>query len=373
MQSPKSRKNLYIMDDYCKMAETTVSAGRRQAPESAAVRRLEMKRYAVSKYFKITMALAIFSTCLLLCAAIDNYRCYHPIELSAGRLSLLKENQYVRLNFNHYLVNRLNFHISAAYLQGSRTYDTYTVELDDHTFIQLCVYDQSTHRAMESFVNGYGERLTVRGKVSGRVDDDNLVWYDNVADFHISHLYQDHRIIQVTEEESLSRGHFVRICGYAGLTAAVLLFFSAGGIRTVYQESFENSKTYKEWLLGRNYSLERDLQQQKERLEILKQRQGKNTLKIVLGILAAAISFFWCVEEMIQFFDLSSIVPKIAVADVLFIWGITISCRAFLNSDMHHALEISELFLQDTIPVRIDRTLKIISVLRQRMDKEQQR
>lgn len=331
-----------------------------------------MKRYHVSKYFWFVFSAITFSLFLILFSLIDMALFKHPTKLNDSNVRKLRENSYVELKVERILMGENGYPIRGAYMSPSGMGENvrYTVAVGENTYIEMSFGEKESIQLLEGFSGGTGTGFTVRGRVSDvAIDQDIYQW--SIPGFDLENLIPDKRIIE-TSEKSVG-GYFKAKLLFAGaiLVVAGLLCFTGIGICPVDEPLFEETKQYKKLLAERNYNLEGDLEKAQNRKEELRQKQGKNTKWIWIGIVMALFGGHTYLYLATHYAEIGGSPWIILLMLVLFFCGIRTFWRAVLNSQWPPALKIATKFTLNTIPVQIEETSKIIGILRRRLAEQE--
>ena len=158
---------------------------------------------------------------------------------------------------------------------------------------------------------------------------------------------------------------------------AITLIFTVGGFKAEIQAPFEDSEKYRECVMGTNYDLEASLRREKENKEryYLEQKEcGKTALEgvgmFLLGLLINFLSTGF--DALVS----TSFLPMLPIGHIVGwyveYFGLKWIFRAYLNSNMAFAKEISEKFMQHTTSVKIEECSKMIAVIQNKL-REQER
>lgn len=331
-----------------------------------------MKRYHVSKYFWFVFSAITFSLFLILFSLIDLALFKHPTKLNDSNVRKLRENSYVELKVDRILMGENGYPISGVYMSPTGIGENicYAVAVGENTYIEMSFGDKESIELLNGFSDGTGPEFTVRGRVSDVAIDQNIYQW-GIPDFNLETLIPDKRIIEASEK-SVGR-YFKTKLLFAGviLVVAVLLCFTEIGIHPVDEPPFEETKQYKKLLVERNYNLEGDLEKAQNRKEELRQKQGKNTKWIWIGIVMALFGGHTYLYLATHYAEIGGPPWIILLMLVLFFCGIRTFWRAVLNSQWPPALTIATKFTLNTIPVQIEETSKIIGILRRRLAEEE--
>ena len=331
-----------------------------------------MKRYHVSKYFWFVFSAITFSLFLILFSLVDLALFKHPTKLNESNVRKLRENRYVELTVDRILMGENGYPISGSYLSpmGTGENTCYTVAVGENTYIEVSFGEKESLQLLKGFTGGTGTGFIVRGRVSKVAINPNP-YRGSIPGFDLENLIADKRILEASENSV--GGYFKIRLLFAGviLVVAGLLCFTEIGIYPVDEPLFEETKQYKKLLAQRNYNLEGDLEQAKNRKEELRQKQGKNKKWIWIGIVMALFGGRTYLYLSLHYAEIGGSPWIILLMLVLFFWGIRTFWRAMLNSRWPPALTIATKFTLNTIPVQIEETSKIIGILRRRLAEQE--
>ena len=334
-----------------------------------------MKRYSVSKYFKFILLLIVFSATFLILYLVQMHRYRFPTEVTAQNVRSLKRNQYVRITMDQYLAGKENVSGDTSTMTG---YVSYMVCIGDSAYLPVGFKDKELLTALESYSHGHGDQISFIGRVVkwDPSPEANYAWYYRIYEnFDADLLVKDTVIYQLNEKEVQTGYKILFMIGGIGMTVALLLFFTVGGICVTYARPFEESKRYKECVLGKINDLEDELRKEKRALEELRQEQKETKKRILLG----AGLFIGGILIIVVCFVLAYVFLQMYFAVGIYL-GMYVMCMgvkwlwyAFINSDLLLAKKISELFLIRSYSVRIEESIKIVSALKKRLWESQEK
>ena len=160
------------------------------------------------------------------------------------------------------------------------------------------------------------------------------------------------------------------------LGIAIILFFTVGGFEAEIQAPFEDSEKYRECVMGTNYDLEASLKREKENKEryYLEQKDSGKTALEGVGIVFAGI-LINLLSTGIDHLVPATVIPILPIGHIagwyVEYFGIKWIFRAYLNSDMIFAKEISEKFMQHTTSVKIEECSKMIAVIQNKIREQE--
>ena len=160
-----------------------------------------------------------------------------------------------------------------------------------------------------------------------------------------------------------------------GVIAEILFlirFFTGGGLSAVMDAPFEDSKDYKQCVMGVSYLLREDLERLQRTRQEYYDEQRQAWKRIILGmiILLAGIGLTSFSAAMIA--GLPWFTGGFFTVLVEFT-GIAMMFRAYLDADFPLAKKISESFMILSLPIKIERTAKMIAALTKRIREEDQK
>ena len=320
-----------------------------------------MKRYQVSKHFILTLFSFAIALTLLAVYFIGDERILVSRPLLDSDMADLKHGSYVNFDIDAVLTGKHN-DICAAITSGLKTYEYYTVRLKDGTWIRLGLFDEKTMASLKKFKKYKEWTMHLTGCID-RKHDFTLNWYQKSApEFDLNLLRQDIVINQVSDDPF----GLYRTMGIFFLFLTLFLFITIGGIRTVCVRPFEDSKSYRDCLLGRGFDLEKRLEKEEENLRIYKMEQKESRKSIliglallILGLLIVSISILIAMNAFLKLFVIGTIVGCYLVfMSPYWFWN------GFVNSGSLLAHKVSEMFLLRTTSVKIDETYKMIGALK---------
>lgn len=328
-----------------------------------------MKRYIVSKYFKFTLLLIAFSVTFLILYFFQVLRYRFPTEVTAQNIRSLKKNQYVRITMDQYLVEKENVPSETSTMVG---YVSYMICVGDSAYLPVGIQDKELLAALDAYSHGHGDQISFLGRAVKwePLSEANYAWYYHIYEnFDADLLVKDTVIYQLNEKE-VQTGYKILLlfCGI-GMSAALLLFFTVGGIQITYVRPFEESKRYKECVSGRIYDLDDELRKEKRALEELRQEQMETKKQVLQGagmIIGGILIMVTCFVLAYVFLQLYFSVG-IYLGMYVVCMGVKWLWYAFINSNLLLAKKISELFLVRSYSIRIEESIKIINALKKRL------
>jgi len=158
----------------------------------------------------------------------------------------------------------------------------------------------------------------------------------------------------------------------AALIIAIALFFTIGGFKKEMQMPFEDSQRYRECYMGTVYDLESILNREKENREryYSEQNKSRKTALQGFGIFLFGILIDW-LSTIIDHLIPASLLPILPIGHIagcyVEYFGLAWIFRAYLNSGMAYAKEISEKFMQYTTSIKIEECSKMIALIQKKL------
>ena len=188
-------------------------------------------KYNVSVSRRIVITAIIFIIgFIFLCIGISSYNKYnHALHLQTLDEQLLKEGKYVVGNIDTYIVgitygsNRYNG-VSEIHLTTRKTYDYYTVPIEQDSYIALLISDESVKEQLDTFEGGHGEDVYFEGIVIEPPTELNYEWNENAAEFNPENLVDSF----VIKEAKLKKKNATYL-GILLLIVSIFVFFATGG------------------------------------------------------------------------------------------------------------------------------------------------
>lgn len=328
-----------------------------------------MKRYQVSRGFKYALIVAATGVALLFVFLMELMRFYFPEKVGEFRHPNLRQNQIVSVTANECITFGPGVNHSPNVFLGTlspREYYVYRLKLGEQYVLDVGVFDKNIIGTLEAWPEGKGGENQVT--IVGRVMETNEIPL----------------LIQVSAEDVRDEHHLLFFFSGIILVVACVMFLTVGRFHTVYEKPFEDSKRYKEIVLGQNYHLEEELAREKSLMEHYRQEQTeiKNDFKRGLWIiggslLGEAICFMFITTATLENTILAIFgVIAVLVAIVLFyvfLWGLKYLWNAYINSSFPSAHKISELFCLRTISVRREESSKLIGLITRKLEEQKQK
>lgn len=332
-----------------------------------------MKRCVVSSNFKYTLLIIIYSMTFLFLYLNKILQYRFPTEVTAQNVRTLEKDQYVRITMDQYLVEEVGDR--GSYLDSGEAYVDFMVCIGYSAYLPVKIQDRELLSVLSTYTHGQGDQISFVGKVVKQEYPSgvNYVRYLFYESFDITKLVKDTYVYQLDENEVRSDHKYLLFLGGIGMTVALLMFFTIGGIHTTYERPFEETERYKEYVSGRIYDWEDELRKEKITLEELRQEQREAKKRILpgTGLFVGGILIGIYFEHLRLNFDVCTyIVINIVCLGADRLW------YAFINSELFLANKISELFSIRSCSVRIEESIKIINAIKKRLwenrEKEQE-
>lgn len=186
-------------------------------------------KYNVSITKKIVITAIIFIIGLIfLCIGISSYNKYnHALHLETLDEQTLKNGKYVIGNIDTYIdgitYGKYN-DVSEIHLTARKTYDYYTVPIEQDSYIALMISDESVKEQLDAFEDGHGAAVYFEGIVIESPTALNYEWYENAEGFNPENLIDSFAI-----KESRLKKKNETYLGILLLIFSILLFFITGG------------------------------------------------------------------------------------------------------------------------------------------------
>lgn len=331
-----------------------------------------IKRYYASKFFIAVPALVVVSLILFIVYAGRAIPYRFPTEVTARNVRSLKNNQYVRVTIDRYLVAEES-DPEHAHMFDVAGYANYTVYVGDSAYLPVGIGDPKLAAVLDSYSDGQGERVTFVGRVAKRVPwpDQAYAEYSLYRNIDLNRLIKDAVIFQTNEDEVLRGYRIYLFIGCMGLVAAIILFRTVAGVWTVYEKPFEDTKRYRECALGRNYNLKEEVRKEERLLETLRESQSKTKSYFCIGPLVSAVGFFMLRGSLrtllLSYAPHAYLVFGVLLGVYSMFVGLQLLWYAFINSDLYLAKKITDAFQLRTYPVKIEESNKLILVMHTRL------
>lgn len=191
----------------------------------------------------LTAIIFIVGLIILFNGIHSTYKYNHALNLNTLEESELKKGAYVTGSIDSYVGKNLygsnKFSgISVTFLTSGRAYDIYTIPIGQNSYICIMAYSKALLEQLEAFENGHGENAYFTGEIIVPQLDLNLEWHASIDGFHIEELINSYVIKEINPE----RNKRIIYVGVLLSAVAVLLFFSAGGIKNIVMEETDKTR-----------------------------------------------------------------------------------------------------------------------------------
>lgn len=159
------------------------------------------------------------------------------------------------------------------------------------------------------------------------------------------------------------------ISGIVILAIAMIFYFTSGGLKRVMEPPFEDSREYKDCVLWRGYNLKEALQREKDSREIFRKEQKDYWKYMVVGGFVFLLGFSLSFVLMLFSAEFPLITGQFFTVPIEFS-GLMLIWHGFVNSNLTNAKSVSETFMINSLPRRIERCTKLIQVLHKRLEME---
>lgn len=157
------------------------------------------------------------------------YKYNHALNLNTLDEQMLKDGKYITGNINTYIGGLMYgtntfYGVSQTHLTFWKTYDYYTVPIEQDSYVVLLISDEAVKEQLAAFENGQGESVYFEGIVIEPPSTINYDWYEKVPDFDSEKVIGSY----VIKEATLKNTNIV-IWGVLLLFLSILFFFFFGG------------------------------------------------------------------------------------------------------------------------------------------------
>ena len=331
-----------------------------------------MRRYQVSKHFKVTLVIFLAGLLFFILYLMSILRYAFSVEVNEFNIGTLKKNQYVDITAKE-CVTYLREGTQKGYTNTTggavglgRDYTGYTQKIGENAYIAVEMEDPRLIKEIEAWPFGKGsEPITFKGQVKG------TKLHRTVAEGILTEV----SIFQVTKEEVETAHSILSFIGGIGICVSLVMYLTFAGIKVVYVRPLEDSKRYKDYYLGRVYRMELDLEREKKNLEEIRAEQEKHKKNLLIGIGACVVSLL--ATLVIGYLWLSGVLAITGlcltiISAYVHLWSILFTWDAFLNLDHPLAYKISDLFLLRTCSIKREEASKYISVISKRLEQDKQ-
>lgn len=343
-----------------------------------------MKRYGVSKNFRLTFTAIVLGCVLFFPALLSLIGLRQPAELDADRLSHLHSGQYVTCQINEYftlpisingeeaktLIGRLDG-LSAEETGTGMDYVIFFAKMPNGKYLRTGIHDPKLLHLLDQYEAGHGEPISFKGKVVFRQDE--YYYLESLRGwkgFDYDQFIRNYYILEINEDTEF---HFITlrlILGTLCLGFFIFLIASGSGIYPIMVRPLEETPEYIRLAKVDHYALPEELEQKKRKLRVLHERQAGLKFWALLGILiliagTAAIIDYILLGSFQFFVFLAGLIMLIAGAEIL--WHV------FINSGSSTALRLADRFTLETYATRISREEILISVIDRRIEEEKRK
>ena len=152
----------------------------------------------------------------------------------------------------------------------------------------------------------------------------------------------------------------------------LIRFFTNAGVSSVMEAPFEDSKEYKLCVMGIGYNFREELERQKRERDEYLVKQQDAWKKILLGGFVFLIGFVLTFISMLLVEGLLWFFGGVFTVMIEFT-GLKIMLDAYLDMDTKMGKEFAETFMISSIPIKLERSSKMITILLERIRKEEEK
>lgn len=322
-------------------------------------------RYQISITKKniITAILFVIGLLFLSNGILSYYKYHHAVPLEALNKQTCKKGIYVVGNINTYIGinlmgnNRFYGVSNSLIIPSGKTYDFYTIPIDQNAYIRVMVYDKTTKKKLEDFVDGQGEPFPFKGEIVDAPIEINDPWYARIEDFHTEDVIESF----VIKEAKIEKKKNILYLGITLLFIAMLLFFDAGGFKNIIVKEPKNEKVTKNTqnAYANSYNKDNELLFEKWQLQSLEQKLNSLKRKAVIRFPILFIGVYilnkynwWAIKLGGLLFIFTSLKG---------IWNY------FINSDNTAAMLFAKKFCLETLTVKINKCQNNIEKIKEAM------
>ena len=329
-----------------------------------------MKRYQVSRHFQMTAIFLLISIILLGIYVVNIVRVQTAPLMTLENYKSFKDGKIVRLSTDQFLIGKAKSTHSSVSAELFHTYYYFTISLGGDRYVAFGVSQSGTISKFAGFEEGKGSRVQLLAKVDKITPDQvNVTWHENVENFDL-----DKQLIQTIRLQEVAKDDYqvFLVIGMIFFFLSILCFFTIGGIKKVYVHPFEDSKKYRDAVMGRGFDLDKQLEKERRNLEQYRKEQaesyksyGTGLALIIGGLLVIVLSVALTMGTMVILF-LFGVIPGgyLILMSPYWFW------HGFVNSDSALAKKLSDLFLLRTTSVRIEESTKLIAVLEKHVEEQ---
>ncbi|MBO4749357.1 MAG: hypothetical protein J5546_03495 [Lachnospiraceae bacterium] len=163
------------------------------------------------------------------------------------------------------------------------------------------------------------------------------------------------------------------------LVGACLMLLTIGGFKAEIEPPFEDSPKYKECFLGTAYDMEKILQREKDNKERYYKEQKESGFIALegVGIMLVGILINMASTWVDNRVDALSAIPILPIGHLagyyVEYFGAAWIFKAYLNSGLSFAMEISKKFMQHTTSVKIEECSKMIAVIQNKLREKEEK
>ena len=168
------------------------------------------------------------------------------------------------------------------------------------------------------------------------------------------------------------------IVGLACIGISLVLFLTIGGVKGETQAPFEDSEKYRNCFMGTAHNLEASLSREKENKELYKQEQMETKQTALEGVAIFLLGLL--INLLSRGFDAlisSSFLPVLPIGHIagcyVEFFALCWIFRAYVNSSLPYAKEISETFMLRTTSVKIEECSKMIAAIQNRLREQDEK
>ena len=168
------------------------------------------------------------------------------------------------------------------------------------------------------------------------------------------------------------------IVGLACIGISLVLFLTIGGVKGEMQAPFEDSEKYRKCFMGTAYNLEASLSREIENKKLYKQEQMETKQTALEGVAIFLLGLL--INLLSRGFDAlisSSFLPVLPIGHIagcyVEFFALCWIFRAYVNSSLPYAKEISETFMLRTTSVKIEECSKMIAVIQNRLREQDEK
>lgn len=294
----------------------------------------------------------------LLCNGINSYyKSKHAVQLENLSESICKNGVYVKGNIDSYVGFKLmgsnKFSgVSATLLSltSVKSWDFYTIPIAQGSYIRIMTADKSTIDKLQNFEDGKGEGIYFEGKIIASPVSFPLKWYSHIEGFKANDVVSPY----VIKEIKFDNAKNIIYIGFLFLAFSALLFFDAGGIKSVISKETEdeNKAVWKNNNYANSYNKSNELLMEKYQLQLLEKRLAALRNRAILGFLMLVMGIYIIFEFYLVAAFHSWIVILTGIS--LIISSIKRIWKYFINSNNAAAVFLIRKFNMESISLKIE-------------------